>query len=162
MYLGRRPEQGAACPFICCDHMPQTLTHSFVTCPSDCSLSLAVGVVCAAATDTAAGATGHRPQLLASVLLVDVVRVWRPAAAQHLLWTHVRLAMLHALCSVICRARMHGEQTMSGDVAPKIFAACRCMIARHRLRVGTCLSRSSPQLHGGWRTTTLPSLQRPS
>ena len=53
LYLGRRPEQDAVCPFLCCDRGPQTLTHMFVTCP----LSLTVGVGCVAPADRAQAPT---------------------------------------------------------------------------------------------------------
>ena len=82
-------------PILCCDRVPQTLTHMFVTCRIARSAWLWV-------SDVWHQLTSHRPQLLASVLLADAVRVGRPAAAQRLLWTRVRQG--HAACSLFCRS----------------------------------------------------------
>ena len=150
MHLGRSPEQDAMCPFLCCDHVPQTLTHMFVACPIARSAWLWESNVWHQMT-------GHRPQLSASVLLAGDVRVWRPATAQRMLWTRLRLATLHALWAVVCRVHMRGGQATARDVAAKVITACRRMMARHWLRVGLPVSdlTTTPQC---WRVGTLPSL----
>ena len=138
MHLGRSPEQDAVCPFLCCDHVPQT--H---VCPIARSAWLWV-------LDVWHQLTGHRPQLSASVLLADDVRVWRPATAQRMLWTRLRLATLHALRAVVCRVRMHGGQATARDVAAKVITACRRMMARHWPRVGMTVSDlTTPQWMAG-------------
>ena len=135
MHLGRSPEQDAVCPFLCCDQVPQTLTHMFVTCPIARSAWLWV-------SDVWHRPTGHRPQLSASMLLADAVRVWRlrPAAAQRLLWARVLLTTLHVLWAVVCHLRMHGGQATARDVAARVTTACRRMMARHWLRVSMPMS----------------------
>ena len=47
MYLSRSPEQDVVCPFLCCDHVPQTLTHMFVICPIARSAYLSSSVLLA-------------------------------------------------------------------------------------------------------------------
>ena len=77
-----------------------------------------------------------RPPIVASVLLADDVRVWKPAPSLQLLWTRHRLHTLHAIWSSAGKARVTGTAVDVRSVALRVLLACRKFMLHDWFRVG--------------------------
>ena len=122
----------AACvPLLCLD----TLSHAMLDCPAVASALQWLGSVYAAVAGT------PPPPLGACIMLADEASVWAPVAGMRHIWTHLRIAYLHAVWSLRCRRSIAGVPFSGTDVCRATVAAVAAAIRRDFTRASQDLRR---------------------
>ena len=149
-HTGACAASAAACPHPACVGAPQDLSHMFISCAVAASVwswlldvwERLTGVSC--------------PPLCAAVLLADDRRVWQAPTALRPLWQRIRLAALHALWVVACKAARSPDPSPARSVASRIVYGIRKIIMRHWFRVDMRLSDLGSCPH--WLVARQPAL----
>lgn len=138
-HIGVLPPAAACCPHPSCAAAEPPpldgLTHSFLTCPA---VEAAAGWVAAVFAAVSGGAP---PPLCPRVFLADETSVWAPPPPLAHLWTHLRLAYLHAVWRLRARRSLAGEELTPVAVCGATVAAVRAAIRRDFTRATRDLRR---------------------